>query len=142
IARDFTVGGTATTPPAPPPGGLGAHEIDGLRVDVRSSQTPLRAGRQATLTFSISAGGTPVTDVEPWLEMAGHLIARSADGAIYGHITAAEPLPTLETLNTIRYGPDIRFVYTFPQPGRYQLWGQFRRHGTIITVPLIVEVEG
>ncbi|MFL5801829.1 MAG: hypothetical protein ACJ8CR_08800 [Roseiflexaceae bacterium] len=142
IARDFAVGGVAAVRPAPPPGGLGIHEIDGLRVDVRSSQMPLRAGRQATLTFSMSAGGTPVADMEPWLGMAGHLIARSADGAIYGHIHAAEPLPTLETLNTVRYGPDIRFVYTFPQPGRYQLWGQFRRNGAIITVPLMVEVEG
>jgi hypothetical protein len=142
IARDFTIGGTATTPPAPPSAGLGAQQIDGMRVDVRSSQTPLRAGRQAVLTFSLSADGVPVTDVQPWLEMAGHLIARSADGAIYGHIHAAEPLPTAETLTTIRYGPDIRFVYTFPQPGRYQLWGQFQRAGKIVTVPLVVEVEG
>jgi len=41
----------------------------------------------------------------------------------------------------MRYGPDIRFAYTFPQPGRYQLWGQFRRADAIVTVPLLVEVE-
>jgi hypothetical protein len=142
ISRDFTVGGSTTAPPAASPGGLGAHQAGGLRVDVRSSQTPLRAGQQATLTFSMSANGVPITDMQPWLEMAGHLIARSADGAIYGHIHAAEPLPPSETLNTVRYGPDIRFVYTFPQPGRYQLWGQFQRNGAIITVPLTVDVEG
>ena len=39
------------------------------------------------------------------------------------------------------YGPAIQFVYTFPQPGRYQLWGQFKRNGAIVTVPVSVEVE-
>lgn len=39
------------------------------------------------------------------------------------------------------YGPDIQFVYTFPQPGSYQVWGQFRHENSIITVPLVVEVE-
>jgi hypothetical protein len=41
----------------------------------------------------------------------------------------------------MHYGPNIRFAYTFPQPGRYQLWGQFRHAGAIVTVPLLVEVE-
>ncbi len=41
----------------------------------------------------------------------------------------------------IIYGPDIRVAYTFPQPGRYQVWGQFKRAGQIVTVPLAVEVQ-
>jgi hypothetical protein len=74
--------------------------------------------------------------------MAGHLIARSADGAIFGHIHAAAPMAPAGVAGTgMRYGPDIRFAYTFPQPGRYQLWGQFKHGGTIVTVPVVVEVE-
>jgi hypothetical protein len=38
-------------------------------------------------------------------------------------------------------GPDIRIVYTFPQPGRYQIWGQFQHDQQIVTVPLEVTVE-
>jgi hypothetical protein len=49
----------------------------------------------------------------------------------------SEPLLAAGTI----YGPDIRFVYTFPQPGRYQLWTQFRRAGQIITIPMTVQVE-
>ena len=57
------------------------------------------------------------------------------------HIHAAERMPPPEPLaSTTRYGPDIRFAYTFPQPGRYQLWGQFRRAGATVIVPLAVEV--
>lgn len=142
IARDFQVGGSApgTTPPAAP--GLGTRAAGGMQVNVTSTTTPIKAGKQTTLTFSFSAGGTAVADLQPWLGMAGHLIARSADGAIYGHIHALGPMAPGGLASTgVSYGPDVRFVYTFPQPGRYQLWGQFRRADTIVTVPLVVEVE-
>jgi hypothetical protein len=141
IARDFQVDGTSASPAVAAPG-LGARDIGALEVNIASSLTPLRAGRQATLTFSFTQGGAQMTDMQPWLGMAGHLIARSADGVIYSHIHAAEVAPPLDPLTTaMRYGPDIRFAYTFPQPGRYQVWGQFRRDGAIVTVPLLVEVE-
>jgi hypothetical protein len=142
IARDFEVGGAAASadPPAPP--GLGPREIAGMQVNVTSSVTPVTAGKQATLTFNFSADGAPVLDIQPWLGMAGHLIARRTDGAIFAHIHAAEQMPPADPIlaaGTI-YGPNIRFAYTFPQPGRYQLWAQFQRAGKIITVPLTVEV--
>jgi hypothetical protein len=140
VARDFEVGGAAA-PAAPPPPGLCAREVGDIHVVVASSLAPLRAGRQATLTFSFSQAGTPVADIQPWLGMAGHLIARSADGMIYGHIHAAEVVPPETLAPAVLYGPDVRFAYTFPQPGRYQLWGQFRRAGALVTVPLAVEVE-
>jgi hypothetical protein len=140
IARDFQVGGIAAGQAQPAPG-LGGRDLGDLHVEVSSSAAPLRAGRQATLTFSLRAGSEPVRDLQLWLGMPGHLIARSADGAVFGHIHAAEQLPPAGMEDSVRYGPDIRFVYTFPEPGRYQLWGQFRRAGQIVTVPVTVEVE-
>jgi len=141
IVRDFDVGGAAVGPPARFQG-LGSRSIDGLDVNVASSLAPPKAGRQATLTFSFSQGGRPVADLQPWLGMGGHLIARSADGAIFAHVHAAGPMaPSAAMATSVSYGPDISFVYTFPQPGRYQVWGQFRRAGTIVTVPLEVVVE-
>ena len=142
IVRDFEVGGAAAgAAPAPP--GLGPREIAGMQVNVTSSATPLTAGKQTTLTFNFNANGAPVLDLQPWLCMAGHLIARRTDGAIFAHIHAAEQMPPADPIlaaGTI-YGPNIRFAYTFPQPGRYQLWAQFQRAGKIITVPLAVEVS-
>ncbi|HEX5689630.1 MAG TPA: hypothetical protein VFX76_06500, partial [Roseiflexaceae bacterium] len=137
IARDFEVGGAAVAA-APLAPGLGERDIGDVHVNVRSSIEPLRAGRQATLTFSLSTKDGPLHDLQLWLGMPGHLIVRSDDGMILGHVHAAEQLPPVEMLDTVRYGPDIRFVYTFPQPGRYRLWGQFQRNGEIITVPLSV----
>jgi hypothetical protein len=141
IARDFEVGG-ATVAAAQPPPGFGAREVGDMQVDVSSSLTPLRAGKQATLTFSFSRGGAPVGDLQPWLGMAGHMIARDTSGSIFAHVHAVGPMAPSGILESgVVYGPDIRFVYTFPQPGRYQVWGQFRHNQQIVTVPVEVTVE-
>lgn len=140
IAREFLVSGNSTAR-APAAQGFGVRTDGPLQIDVRSSADPLRAGSQATLTFRFVQAGQPVLDIQPWLGMAGHLIARSDDGAIFGHIHAAEPAtPPGQAGSGVRYGPDIRFASTFPQPGRYQLWAQFKHNDRIVTVPVTVEV--
>jgi hypothetical protein len=141
LARDFVVAGTALGRPVQLPP-LGPRQVGDLQVQVGSSPAELKAGKQATFTFSFSKGGKPVDDLQPWLGMAGHLIARSRDGAIFAHIHAQGPMAPDGILATgVNYGPDIQFVYTFPQPGRYQLWGQFRHAEQIVTVPIEVEVK-
>ena len=141
IAHDFELGGAAVAAILPAPG-FGPRDVAGMRVDVSSSLMPLQAWKQSTLTFSFSRGGAPVADLQPWLSMAGHMIARDASGAIYAHVHAVGPMvPSGILASGIAYGPNIRFVYTFPQPGRYQIWGQFRHEQQIVTVPLEVTVE-
>ncbi len=143
LARDFQVEGSSIVSTDAPAPGLGVRHLSGIQVNVISSLTPLRAGHQATLTFRFQTGAGPVQDLQPWLGMAGHLIARSADGAIFGHVHAIEPMaPGGPAPANVHYGPEVRFVYTFPQPGRYQLWGQFKHAGTIVTVPVTISVEG
>lgn len=140
IERDFVVGGE-TAEGVSEPMGLGRRTVDGIEIDVSSSSDELRAGQQAVLTFSLSDGDRPVEDVQPWLGMAGHLIVRDVDGVTFGHVHAAEPMPPPGTLGQgMRYGPDIRFVYTFPSAGRYYLWAQFQLDGQIITVPMALDV--
>ena len=39
-------------------------------------------------------------------------------------------------------GPVITFQPLMPAPGLYKLWLQFQRHGTVITVPFVISVEG
>jgi hypothetical protein len=137
VEREFQVGGEAS--PAPEVPGLGSRSISGLEIDVSTS--PLAAGRQATLTFRLHERGAPVEDVQPWLGMAGHLVARSADSTIYSHVHALGPMiPPGPQGAAMRFGPELQFVYTFPSAGRYHVWAQFQRAGQIVTVPLVLEV--
>ncbi|KAB8141520.1 hypothetical protein F8S13_19140 [Chloroflexia bacterium SDU3-3] len=141
LRGSFSVAGAAVA--ATPAPGLGQRSVGGVQVDVQADAAP-RAGQQSTLTFSFrDAAGQPIRDLSPWLGMAGHLMARSADGVIFAHVHAAERMPPYGRpmlVNGVTYGPDIRFVYTFPQAGRYQVWGQFKYKGDIITVPISIEV--
>lgn len=140
LERKFRVSGpeAAASPPAP---GLGTRTFGALQVDVSCSQPP-RAGRQTTLNFRFSENGAPITNIVPWLGMAGHMMTRSADGQIFGHIHAYGPMagPSDVAVQAV-FGPDIRFVYTFPQAGRYYVWGQVKYQNAIVTVPLMLDVE-
>jgi hypothetical protein len=140
IARSFSVAGPSAQPQAPAPG-IGERTVGDVEIAVASSLTPLRAGKQATLTFALSHHQVPLTDIQPYLGMAGHLFARSANGMTFAHVHAAEPVaPSDPRASPVSYGPNVRFVYTFPKPGTYQVWAQFRRSYEILTVPLTLEV--
>jgi hypothetical protein len=134
LARDFSVLGRAVVLPDPA-SGLGTHQLDELTVEVTSSQPELRVGQPTTLRVQISKDGQPVQALEPWLGMAGHLIIRSADETIIGHVHAAG------AMGAGLYGPEIQFAYTFPQPGLYRLWAQFQFDDAVRTLPLMLRVE-
>ena len=140
LERKFRVSGPEAAP-APAVPGLGRRTFGALQVDVSSSQPP-RAGHQTTLSFHFSENGVPITKLVPWLGMAGHMMIRSTDGQIFGHVHAYGPMagPSDVALQPV-FGPDIRFVYTFPQAGRYYIWGQVKYRNAIVTVPLMLDVE-
>jgi hypothetical protein len=141
IIRDFEVAGAPVATPDPAPG-PGPHMVEGLQVTLAANE-PIRAGKQTTLSFSFQdAEGQPIQDLQPWLGMAGHMFARSTDQATFAHIHAAEAMaPAGVTGLGIRYGPTIRFVYTFPQSGSYQVWAQFQHNGIILTIPATIVVQ-
>ena len=136
---DLTIPGTATRFPSP--GSLDVPQaIDGYEVRVQAQQN-IVAGVPVSLNVSILRGGEPIDGIQPWLGMRGHLIVRSTDTQLYGHVHAVGTMdeafqPAIQPGNT------VTFVYAFPQPGSYTLWFQVRTDGTILTIPVKVDVEG
>ena len=108
ISRDFEVGGTVSAAPPPTSEGLGVRRGAGRQINVTSSITTFKAGKQATFTFSFSDQSGPVQDLQPWLGMGGHMIARSVDGAIFAHVHAQGPMAPAGVLESgVIYGPDV-----------------------------------
>src|SRR4029453_12462949 len=87
-------------------------------------------GTECTLAFTLTRGGKPVTDLEPFLGAAGHLVMISQDHGAYVH---SHPLVS-------GTGPRIEFKATFVRTGLYRAWGQFQRHGRVLTAPFVVGV--
>ena len=103
---------------------------DGMRVSFDASL--VKAGDSRALTFRIedAASGTPVSDLEPYLGAAAHLLVVPVDltEALHGH-------PTEDGR-----GPAISFAPLVPRAGRYKVWIQFQRAGKVSTAAFVIEV--
>ncbi|WP_460697730.1 hypothetical protein [Nocardia thraciensis] len=115
--------------------------------------TELVSGAPSTLTAHF--GGN--ADLQPWLGMAGHLIAvgplpegpsagtAAVTAPVWAHVHAMPPMlgPGAQAPDetVAAYGPDVAFTYTFPLPGRYLVWAQAERGYSVLTVPAVVDVK-
>jgi catechol 2,3-dioxygenase-like lactoylglutathione lyase family enzyme len=103
----------------------------GLRVKLVTPAPVVR--RETTLTFEVSdeESGKPVTDLEPYLGVSGHLLIVSEDltTAVHGHPEGQQTA-----------GPTVTFGVTLPLSGRYKLWVEFQRKGQVVTAPFVIEV--
>jgi hypothetical protein len=142
----------------------GGIEVDASVAGVDG--TAPRAGEPATLRFNLSRDGAPLNDVQPslgmpepstqhpapstqpisdlqpWLGMPGHLLVRSADGAVFAHVHAVGAMTPGVADPNRRYGPEIAFAFVFPEPGPYRVWFQFKHDNRVLTLPLLVQVAG
>jgi hypothetical protein len=106
--------------------------VDGYTVDLTGQVT---AGSSSELTFTVSKGGKPVTNLEPYLGAFGHLVAlRDGDLAfLHVHPEGDEPAQG-DTA-----GPDVGFVAELPTPGRYLLYLDFQVDGKVHSAPFVVD---
>lgn len=148
-AVTVTPGDSTPSDPVPSPG-PGVLDVDGSKVDVRTELAP--AGTPSTITATF-----PAADLQPWLGMLGHLIVvgpfpaapTDPDAAltapVWAHVHAMLPLPPgasaiVPDETVAAFGPDVRFTFTFPLPGRYRFWVQSERNFHVLTVPGVVDV--
>ena len=128
LATDLRVDGDADLRPLP--ASATTAEADGGGYDVRLDSGAPRAGREAKLRFTITKGGRPV-DVDPYLGADGHLVALRDGDLAFLHVHPTDH----------GSGDGIGFEATFPTPGRYRLFLQFRHEGRVRTVAFTQEVK-
>lgn len=126
--------GALVAPPKPAPD-LADKIVGGTRVKLTLPE-PL-AGREQLVTFDLQdvASGAAVTDLQPYLGAAGHLLLASADLAIAAH---SHPVAELAAAG----GPTVVFQMLFPRAGDYKMWVQFQRRGEVLTAAFTVPVKG
>jgi hypothetical protein len=73
----------------------------------------------------------PVTDLQPYLGAMGHFVVVSADGQKYVH---SHPTDGAEAGTVV-------FEVHFPGPGIYKGWGEFQRGGTVMVVPVVMQIN-
>ncbi|MGY1712033.1 heavy metal translocating P-type ATPase [Geodermatophilus sp. SYSU D00758] len=138
-----TVGGTAPAPEALAAGPR-TQVVDGVRVELEGD--PVAGGSsELAFTFTDTRTGEPVTDLQPYLAAAGHVVVMRGDGTTFAHehadVEDADGDPVF-ALPGQEFGPELDVHADFPTPGLYRLWGQFRlAGGGVLTVPFTVEAR-
>lgn len=87
-------------------------------------------GTESMLTFTITRQGRPVADLRPYLGALGHLVLvdPAATRLLHSHpMGAGDP-------------GKVSFHTTFPAPGLYKLWAEFRPGGESLRVDFVIEV--
>ncbi|MGW4895155.1 hypothetical protein ACWEQL_23210 [Kitasatospora sp. NPDC004240] len=117
--------------PAPLPSTGRTVTVDGYTVTLDGDLTPGRAGR---LTLTVSRDGRPVTDLQPYLGAAGHLVALRAGDLAYLHVH-----PDGEGATG---GPAVSFTTTAPSGGEYRLFLDFKHQDTVHTAAFTLPAAG
>jgi hypothetical protein len=133
--QSLTLGTDVTAPgdyrPAPLPQPAQVATVDDYQVRLAGALTP---GQASMLTLSVSKDGTPVTDLQPYLEAYGHLVALRQGDLAYLHVHPEGEPGDGET----RPGPDITFHAEVPSSGTYRLYLDFQHAGKVRTAEFTV----
>ena len=89
----------------------------------------LVAGQTSRLTLTVTRDGEPVTDLEPYLEAYGHLVALRDGDLAYLHVHP-EGAPGDGRTDS---GPEITFSAEVPSAGTYRLFLDFKHAGEVRT---------
>lgn len=144
LASDLSVPGRFTPEsfPAPERSARAVDEAGGLDVAVKAPG--LRAGRETRMTFSVGRDGRPFEALEPYLGAKGHLVALREGDLGYLHVHPLEGGAEREhedgSTSDEAHESEVPFMATFPTPGTYRLFLQFKTDGQIRTVDYTVEV--
>lgn len=104
-------------------------------VKLEATPSPIEAGGDVMLKYTLSTSGGAVTDIEPYLGAMGHLFIIHEDLVTLAHSHPKGPEPTKD----MRGGPVVEFHTVLPKAGKYKAWMQFQRQGKLYTMPWVVE---
>jgi len=130
LGLDLFVPGGALYSPLPPPAGRAA--VHGYDVSVTGAPA---LGEGGEVAITLTSGGAPVTDLEPYLGALGHLVViRASDLAlVHTHPLdgGAAGAPA---------GPTVRFHVAVSAPGAHRMFFEFAHGGALHTAPFTVHV--
>ena len=124
---------TLAVSPAP------AREVGPYHVEMILQPRVLVAERESQLAFRLERDGQPVTDLTPYIGALGHCVIISEDTQTYLHSHPQQYTASLPA--GAHGGPEVDFHTMFPSPGRYKVWGQFKRGNEMIVADFVVNVE-
>ncbi|HRP63749.1 MAG TPA: hypothetical protein PK400_10675 [Phycisphaerales bacterium] len=141
---DFVIAGDR---PARTKLAVDAHQpkvVDGLTVSLHAA-SPIRAGTDTVLHFTISKDGAAVTDFEPHMGERAHLVVISEDRSQFVHAHAHDEHHHHAHDHDDHADHDhdhhegVAFHVTLAKPGLHRAWVEFKHGGKVFTIPFVIE---
>ncbi len=129
LSRTVTVPGDPAPVPLPAP--AGTTTVDGYTVALHAR--PMAGAHQ--LVATVSQGGRPVTDLQPYLDSYAHLSAFHEGDQALAHLHPAD------AVNGDHGGPTLTFQALLPEPGDWRVFLQFQTAGRLHTAELTLHVD-
>ncbi|WP_432980551.1 hypothetical protein [Dactylosporangium sp. CA-233914] len=126
LAVDATVSGNYTPAPLPP----ASRTVDADTFKVTLEGAP-QVNATQPLSFRVFAGGSPVTDLERYLAAYGHLVVVRDGDLGYLHVHPEDQL----------VGGAVKFWLSTPSPGRYRMYFEFQKSGSVHRAEFTVDVQ-
>ncbi|MEO5825832.1 MAG: hypothetical protein ABIR59_08090, partial [Gemmatimonadales bacterium] len=144
---------------------------DGSTMSWVHSKDPLLADNDADLQFTVRAPDGNAASLEPYMGMMGHAMIARDDDSVFVHLHPAgsismgtqmvvemrTPADTVSGMLGQRITQNdmsamsratgatsqstVRFPYAFPSPGKYRIWVQVKRAGTVLTGAFDTDVQ-
>ena len=130
LGADLTVPGDHQPTPLPAPSG--SVTVAGYDVSFAGE---LVGGSKSEVTVTVTRGGEPVTNLQPYLGALGHLVAIRYGDLAYLHV---HPLDAADRAG----GPQVRFAVEVPTAGVYGLYFDFAADGEVRTASVIADAAG
>lgn len=130
LSQPLTVPGNAANTPIPP--ASDTSTVDGYTLKL--SGDPM-AGMHGSMTITITKDGTPVTNLERYLDTFAHLTAFKTDDLAFIHMHPSD------SGNAANGGPTLQFMTEFPIKAGYRVFVQFQTLGQLHTAAFTVDAK-
>ncbi|MDP3779452.1 MAG: copper resistance protein CopC [bacterium] len=132
-----------------------AKDFDGYRVTFDAPEN-IVAGEMAKLTYIVEKDGKELTDLDSYLGAAMHFAIVRADlsgriihthgqpylpGSVFFQQLAQNYVSYHSHFVPDRFGPKMQARIVFPQSGSYEVFGEFKHDGKVITTVFTVNVK-
>jgi hypothetical protein len=134
---------------------------DGSSMNWVGAASPIVAGREAGLRFEVRNANGSLATLEPYMGMAAHAVVAKDDGSVFVHLHPMGTISMASQMTFAMRQPgdtvsgrlgkrlsaaehsamnatptvtgSVGFPYAFPKAGKYRIWVQVSKNGTILT---------
>jgi len=129
-----------------------SKNFNSYQVALKTSPAKIKSGEEIILQYNIKKADNPVTDLQAYLNSPMHISIIKEDLSKFMHTHGWLPksglnkilgtgIHTQHLFLPEKFGPNIESRLTFPGPGAYHIFGEFKHNGKVVPTHFMLKAE-